>query len=278
MPAAPGAGGDEEGEEVRRADEVREAVVLEAEVVVEQPDRPEQRASSRRRPRSRAGSRRRARGPSAGRARRALDQRDAEPGERAELRPDDHRADDQDRRVLVDADRRQQRRDDHEDQEDGGELDLLARPRLDLLPDDGVGRRALGVRIAASACSEMCESISTQRDRAVLGRGRARAGRRSRCSRPRARRRRGSGRRPGAAPRRGRWTMLQTASEPSSTSSVARALSPARRSAGGSRAEPTAGAGPCPAPADAQSSSKNSSRAATAVSGKSENRPSIPRA
>ena len=59
--------------------------------------------------------------------------------------PDDHRADDQDRRVLVDADRREQAGDDHEREVDAGQLDVLARARLHLLPDDRVGGRALGV-------------------------------------------------------------------------------------------------------------------------------------
>ena len=37
------------------------------------------------------------------------------------------------------------RREHHERDEDAGQLDVLARARLDLLPHDGVGRRALGV-------------------------------------------------------------------------------------------------------------------------------------
>ncbi len=67
-----------------------------------------------------------------------VDQRDAEPGERPELRADDHGADDQDQLVGEDADSGDQRRHDHEGEEAAGELDVLRSPRLDLLPDDGV--------------------------------------------------------------------------------------------------------------------------------------------
>ncbi len=45
-------------------------------------------------------------------------------------------------RVLVDADRREQAGEHHEGEEHAGELDVLARARLDLLPDDRVGGRA----------------------------------------------------------------------------------------------------------------------------------------
>jgi hypothetical protein len=74
---------------------------------------------------------------------------DAEAGDRPELRADDHRADDQDRRVQKDADGRDQGRQHHEDEEDAGELDALVRAVLDLLPYDGVsggaGRVLLGL-------------------------------------------------------------------------------------------------------------------------------------
>ena len=73
----------------------------------------------------------------------ALDRRDAEAGDRAELRADDHRPDDQDDLVGEDPDRRDQHRDHHEAEEARRELDVLRGPRLDLLPDDGVrGRRS----------------------------------------------------------------------------------------------------------------------------------------
>ena len=68
-----------------------------------------------------------------------LDDGDAEPGERPELRPDDHRADDQDQRVGEDPHRGDQGRQDHEREEARRELDVLRGARLDLLPDHGVG-------------------------------------------------------------------------------------------------------------------------------------------
>ena len=70
-----------------------------------------------------------------------LDERHAERRERPELRADDHRPDDQDDRVGDDPDACDQGRDDHEREKAPGELRPLRRPRLDLLPDDGVGRR-----------------------------------------------------------------------------------------------------------------------------------------
>ena len=90
----------------------------------------------------------------------ALDDRDAEPGERAELGPDDHRADDQDRRVEEDPDRGDQAGEDHEGEEVAAELGVLRGARLDLLPDDRVGgQRRAAARSARSAASEICESI-----------------------------------------------------------------------------------------------------------------------
>ena len=74
----------------------------------------------------------------------ALDDRHAEPGERAELGPDHHRADDQDRRAEVDPDRGDQAGEDHEGEEVAAELGALRGARLDLLPDHRVGGRAAG--------------------------------------------------------------------------------------------------------------------------------------
>ena len=181
----------------------------------------------------------------------ALDQRDAEPGERAELRADDHRADDQDRaspgrcRPPPAAPARTMKT--RKTAESSTCSLVRASTSSQTTASDG---SALGVRIAALGVrGDLGVDLDAARS-SRPGRGRGRAGRRSRRSRPRARRRRGSGRRPGAAPSAGRWTMLQTASEPSSSLEGRRGPSaPARRSAGGSRAEPTAGAGPCPAPA-----------------------------
>ena len=101
------------------------------------------------------------------------------PGERAELGADDHRADDQDRRVEEDPDRGDQAGEHHEGEEGPGELDVLRGPRLDLLPDDGVGRDApVRARSARRAASEICESISSIAIE-PSGRRRAPAGRRS---------------------------------------------------------------------------------------------------
>ena len=73
----------------------------------------------------------------------SLHERDAEPGDRPELRAHHHRADDQDRRVQQDPDRRDQRRQDHEREEHGREVHALRRPLLDLLPHHRVRRRTL---------------------------------------------------------------------------------------------------------------------------------------
>ena len=71
------------------------------------------------------------------------------PGERTELGADDHRADDQDDRVGDDPDRGDHGREHHEREKAAGENGALERARLDLLPDDRVGRgtrsRALGL-------------------------------------------------------------------------------------------------------------------------------------
>jgi hypothetical protein len=68
----------------------------------------------------------------------APDQRHRDGGERAELRPHDHRAHDQDRLVEDDPDRGDLHRGDHEDREGQRQLGLLRGARFDLLPDDRV--------------------------------------------------------------------------------------------------------------------------------------------
>ena len=73
-----------------------------------------------------------------------LDERDAETGERPELRADDHRSDDENDRVLDDPDRGDHRREKHEADEAKRELRALGGLRLDRFPDDRVGRRADG--------------------------------------------------------------------------------------------------------------------------------------
>ena len=208
----------------------------------------------------------------------ALHERDAEARERAELGPDDHRADDQDRGVLVDADRGEQRREHHEREEDPAQLDVLVRVRLDLLPHDGVGGRALGVldgplgvlgdlrvdQLDARSTPSLWMPSSLRSAMITLASSRATS---ARITSP-------SGRR--AAP--GRWTRCRP------TASARAARAPARP--GGRRddpqvdhgAQPSRGRRAVPAPAGRRHSSKNSSRAATAVSGKSENRPSMCRA
>ena len=139
-----------------------------------------------------------------GEPRLALHGGDAEAGDRAELRADHHRADDQDRRVLVDADRGEQPRQDHEGEVDAGELDVLRRPLLDLLPHHGVGRRA-----ARALLDRSCRAVGDlrvddlERDRAVVVDAELLEVVEQRRSRPRARRRRGS-RRPRAGARRPR--------------------------------------------------------------------------
>ncbi len=64
-----------------------------------------------------------------------LHQGDAQPAEWPELRTDDHRPDDQDRRVEEDPGRRDQDREHHERDEVARQLDVLGGARLDLLPD-----------------------------------------------------------------------------------------------------------------------------------------------
>jgi len=99
----------------------------------------------------------------------ALDQGDAEAGDRTELGANDHRADDQDWRAEEETDRCDQAGEDHEDEEIAAELDALRGARLDLLPDDRVGgqaaRRALGaVGVVGKLRVDLLE-----RDRAQAG-------------------------------------------------------------------------------------------------------------
>jgi hypothetical protein len=98
-----------------------------------------------------------------------VDEGDAEARERAELGADDHRADDQDRGVLVDADRGEERRDHHEREERRRELDAFVRARLDLLPDDGVGRSAPGALDRDLGVLGDLRVDLVERDRPVLG-------------------------------------------------------------------------------------------------------------
>ena len=133
-----------------------------------------------------------------------LHERDAQPRERAELRPHDHRPDDQDRRVQEDARHRDQHRQHHERDEVPRELDVLRGARLDLLPDDGVGRRARSELLGAvGRLRELGCRCTPSRSSPPWG-SRARAGLPRPRWRPRAPRRRGSRRHPAwiAAPSR----------------------------------------------------------------------------
>ena len=103
----------------------------------------------------------------------ALDGGDAEAGERPELRADDHRADDQDRRAEEDPDRGDQAGEDHEDEEVAAQLDALRGARLDLLPDDGVGGHALRRPLGPSGGVGDLRVDLLERDRAVAGDPRA---------------------------------------------------------------------------------------------------------
>ena len=71
-------------------------------------------------------------------------------------------------RVLEDADRREQRGDHHEREERGGELDVLVRARLDLLPHDRVRGRALRVLDRPLGVRGDLRVDLLERDRAVL--------------------------------------------------------------------------------------------------------------
>ncbi len=123
----------------------------------------------------------------------ALDEGDAEAGDRPELRPDDHRSDDQDRRVEDHSDRGDQAGQHHEHQE--------ARRRAPCSPRSGPRppprrRRPTAAPFAASsarsAASEIWESMSSIAiDPSLWIPNSLQVARRSRW-RPRARRRRGS--------------------------------------------------------------------------------------
>ena len=65
-------------------------------------------------------------------------------GDRDELRPEHHRADDEDHRVGRHGDRREQRGQTHEGQVREGQGGLVIGPLDDLRPDDDVGRLAGG--------------------------------------------------------------------------------------------------------------------------------------
>ena len=156
----------------------------------------------------------------------ALDERDADPGDRAELRADDHRADDEDRRVEQDADGRDEPGEHHERGERPVQLGGLRRPRRHLLPHDGVGRRAL--RLADRPLHAVGDAGSRPPGRRSSRRAppRGRAGR-SRTtdasSRARSTRMRSpSGRR--AAP--GRWTRLHAEGSSSSSPRTSSASAP----------------------------------------------------
>ncbi len=131
----------------------------------------------------------------------AVDDRHAGPGDRPELGSDDHRRDDQDRLVEVDADRGDQHRQDHEHEKARRELDALVGARVELLPDDRVDAAHAALLLEVRGRRRDLASRSPRSRSSPPRRCRARAGRRSRRSRPRARRRRGA-RRPRAAWRR----------------------------------------------------------------------------
>jgi len=167
MPRGACAQGDEEREEVRRRDDLREAVVISREVLREQAGRLEHGRHHDRRDREREPGGERRGGAQREHPRR-LDDRHAESGDRTELRPDDHRADDQDRGVEVDPDRSDQRREHHEGQERDRQRRALHRVLLDLLPDDRVGRLAAGELLGALAALGDLRIDRLQRDRPVL--------------------------------------------------------------------------------------------------------------
>nr|BFE73571.1 hypothetical protein GCM10020092_068720 [Actinoplanes digitatis] len=129
---------DHPGQRVRAPDEVGERPLLEQHRPVhqieggEQPHR-QHRDDHGEREAGREGQPRAADQPPS-----APHDADAEGGERAELRADDHRSDDQDRLVEQDTDRGDDHGDGHERQERAGQLGLLAGLLLELLPDHGV--------------------------------------------------------------------------------------------------------------------------------------------
>ena len=91
----------------------------------------------------------------------ALDERDAEPGDRPELGPDDHRADDQDRRVEEDPDRAIRHASDHEGEEDA-ESSMFSEVRASTSSQTTASPgRPSAAFSAASATSEIAESMSS---------------------------------------------------------------------------------------------------------------------
>ena len=132
--------------------------------------------------------------------------------------PDDHRADDQDRRAEQDPDRGDQAGEDHEGEEVAAQLDVLRGPRLDLLPDHRVRRRARGGLLGAVGAASRSASRSPRARSSPRGARRAPSGRRSSRWRPRGRRRRGS-RRPRACARRPSSTIRLQADGVASSSS-----------------------------------------------------------
>ena len=102
-----------------------------------------------------------------------LDDRHAEAGERPELGPDDHRADDQDRRAGEDPDRGDQAGEDHEGEEVAAELGRLRGARLDLLPDDRVGGQPAGGALGRLRRVRDLRVDLLERDRAPRGARRA---------------------------------------------------------------------------------------------------------
>jgi hypothetical protein len=143
IPGDPRAERDEEGEEVRTRDDAREAVGRRVEVLGAHPDRLEHQAGDGH-GRDGGGEADRQGEERAQRQRgAALDEGDADPGHRAELGADDHGADDEDGRVEQDADGGDEPGQHHERGERPVQLRRLRRPRRHLLPDDGVGGRAL---------------------------------------------------------------------------------------------------------------------------------------
>jgi hypothetical protein len=98
----------------------------------------------------------------------ALQRGDAEPGDRAEVGADDHRADDEDRGVEEQPDGGDERREHHEDDEAERQLGALRRALRDLLPHDGVGGRSLRDALGAVHPVRQLGLDRLHRDRAVV--------------------------------------------------------------------------------------------------------------
>ena len=130
----------------------------------------------------------------------AADDRDAQRRQRPELGADDHGADDQDRGVGEDPDRGEERRDDHEREVAEREIRALADLLLDLLPEDGVRRRAGSLAHRAARTFGERRVDARDRDRSVPVEPEGAQAPRRRRSLPRVPRRRRRRRRP-ARPR-----------------------------------------------------------------------------